>query len=189
MPELLPKLGQNDNNDQAPDEVRQLDQQVRDQGNELNFETDHAKECEDNRQSNALYLLRFKEKGSVPQTVANSFVESATQIVQSSIARLNRRVRSKLETVGMNFENISEITELFSDTSDNANPFMGIDKEPLQPILQGQLQSRCKFDFIIYINIVYYMTVSLSFPTLDNKQVVFSTKVQLFAHIIIYYRL
>ena len=82
--------------------------------------------------ANALCLLKFKEKGCVPQTVVNSFVNNATQIAQTSVDLLRSGVTNCLQKAGIYIDTIPGLNDLFEQDNPISNPFKGIDKEPLQ---------------------------------------------------------
>ena len=82
--------------------------------------------------ANALCVLKFKEKGRVPQTVVDSFVENATQVTQTSIDLLKAGVTNCLHKAGINVDTLPELQDLFDENNPISNPFNGIDKESLQ---------------------------------------------------------
>lgn len=82
--------------------------------------------------ANALCVLKSKEKGRVPQTVVDSFVENATQVTQTSIDLLKAGVTNCLQKAGINVETLPGLQDLFDENSLISNPFDGIDKESLQ---------------------------------------------------------
>lgn len=82
--------------------------------------------------ANALCLLKFKEKSCVPQTVVNSFVSNATEIVQTSVDLLRSGVINCLEKAKVNPDNVVGLNDLFEQDNFISNPFKGINKESLQ---------------------------------------------------------
>ena len=82
--------------------------------------------------SNALCLLKFKEKGRVPQTVVDSFVDNATQIAQTSVDLLKSGFPNCLQNAGIDLQTVPGLGDLFDENNQISHPFTGIDKEPLQ---------------------------------------------------------
>ena len=98
------------------------------------IDNDAAEDEDENaRRQNALYLLKFKEKGRVPQTVIHLFVENATQLVRNNVDLLKVNLARMLLASGIDEDNIEGIRNLF-DTDDNLvqSPFLGIEKERQQ---------------------------------------------------------
>ena len=81
------------------------------------------------RRVSALSLLKLKEKGRVPQTVVDYYVDSATEVVQASIGRLKSRIQNSLEGSGINFNAVAGLAELFESDSIITKPFLGIENE------------------------------------------------------------
>ena len=93
---------------------------------------DLNQETEQTRKANALCLLSFKERGRVPQTVVDSFVESSTQIARNSINMLKSGLISRLNTAGIQFSAVPGLRELFGESKLPMDPFSGINRESLQ---------------------------------------------------------
>ena len=51
------------------------------------------------REDNALSFLGFKDKGRVPQTIINLFIENITQLVRNSIQFAEAEVKQRLQAV------------------------------------------------------------------------------------------
>lgn len=84
------------------------------------------------RRDNSLCLLGFKEKGCVPQTVVDLFVDNSTQLVRNSIQIVEAEVREKLRGSGIEFDGVPGLNEIFNEESLAMNPFNGIQKEAKQ---------------------------------------------------------
>lgn len=72
-----------------------------DEENGLMIDSDAAEDedyqyAENTRKQNALCLLQLKDKGRVPQTVIDLFVENATQLVRNSVDILKGKVKRTL---------------------------------------------------------------------------------------------
>ncbi|XP_068707636.1 uncharacterized protein [Montipora foliosa] len=93
---------------------------------------DLNQETEQTRKANALCLLSFKERGRVPQTVVDSFVESSTQIARNSINMLKSGLISRLNTAGIQFSAVPGLRQLFGESNLSMDPFSGINRESLQ---------------------------------------------------------
>ena len=93
---------------------------------------DLNQETEQTRKANALCLLSFKERGRVPQTVVDSFVESSTQIARNSLNMLKSGLISRLNTAGIQFSAVPGLRELFGESNLPMDPFSGINRESLQ---------------------------------------------------------
>ncbi|XP_046858671.1 uncharacterized protein LOC124452126 [Xenia sp. Carnegie-2017] len=119
------------NTDRGNDDANQnheIDNTDPEQGEEFDIMAD-----QDNlSRANALCLLNFKDRGRVPQTVVDSFVENATKVTQTSINLLNSGITSCLKNAGIDLNNLPEVNELFDEDNPISNPFAGIDQEYLQ---------------------------------------------------------
>lgn len=93
---------------------------------------DIEKEKANLMRANALCLLNFKEKGRIPQTVVNSFVENTTQITENTVHLVKSGIAKCLQEVGLNINQIPGLSDVLDENSGISKPFQGIDKEPLQ---------------------------------------------------------
>ena len=82
--------------------------------------------------SSAICLLHFKDKGRIPQTVVDLFVESNKHVVQNSIGVLKYEIKDNFNAAGIDFDSIPGLGELFDEESIAMNPFQNIEKEPQQ---------------------------------------------------------
>ena len=101
--------------------------------------------------ANALCILKFKEKGRVPQTVVDSFVENATQVAQTSIDLFKAGVTNCLQKAGIDVETVLGLQDLFDENNPISNPFNGIDKETLQYKYYKE-----KFNLVVSIKYILY---------------------------------
>lgn len=84
------------------------------------------------QRQNALCLLGFKDKGRVPQTVVDLFVDSSTSLVRNSVQIIEREVENHLRALGTSIGDIPQLKEIFSDESVVMNPFQGIENDKKQ---------------------------------------------------------
>ena len=84
------------------------------------------------KENNARCLLGFKDKGRVPQTVVNLFVQSSTQLVRNSLQHAGREVEERLRAVGTNIMAVQGLKEIFEEDSLPMNPFSGLENEQQQ---------------------------------------------------------
>ena len=123
----VPPALENPDDDEIDERVNNGREDEQLEENPFNLNEEQAKLL----RTNALCLLKFKEKGRVPQTVVDSFVENATLVTQTSIDLFKAGVTSCLQKAGLSMHAIPELPGLF-DVNLISNPFTGIDSESLQ---------------------------------------------------------
>ena len=93
---------------------------------------DGRRDEEDAQRANALFLLKFKEKGCVTQKVVDCFIESATSTVQNCVDLLKTEVQRNLDASGTDFNAVPGLANLFDEDNLITSPFKGIEKEAQQ---------------------------------------------------------
>ena len=86
-------------------------------------ETDDISSEERRKRAHALCLLKFKEEGRVTQTAVDAFVKCSTDIVESTVDSLKDAVKKKLNSSGIEFNDIEGLGELFSNEHEINRPF------------------------------------------------------------------
>ena len=124
-------------------------------------------------------VLKFNEKGRVPQTVVGSFVENATQVTQTSIDLLKAGVTNCLQKAGVNVETLPGLQDLFDESNPIFHPFDGIDKESLQyKYYKEKFNLVVSIKYIIpYFEIGFLLNLYLIFLALFNAQLLRVCKV------------
>lgn len=90
---------------------------------------DFQRETEEIRRTGALHLLRMKYQDRASQKAVDSFVESTTSIVRTSMEILKAGLMNRLDTAGIDFNAVPGLPGLFKEDILAMNPFSGIRKE------------------------------------------------------------
>ncbi len=93
---------------------------------------EHCTQPQQMKENNALCLLGFKERGRVPQTVVNFFVENSIQLVRNCLEFAESKIDEKLRACGTSTEAVSGLKEIFEQDSLAMNPFNGLENEKQQ---------------------------------------------------------
>ena len=93
---------------------------------------EHCIQPQQIKENNALCLLGFKDRGRVPQTVVNLFVENSTQIVRNCLELAESKIDERLRAYGTSIGEVPGLKEIFQPDSLVMNPFNGLEREKQQ---------------------------------------------------------
>ena len=77
----------------------------------------------------ATWILKVQETYKLPQSTMESILKDTTGLIQDLLIDIRDDVESCLTNAGVNFSNVSGLSELFDSSSLYANPFSGLDNQ------------------------------------------------------------
>ena len=139
---------------QEADNFERLDAALGEDVPELPVNEDCIQSKQIIKESNALCLLGFKDKGRVPQTVVNLFAEKSTQLVRNSLQFVEKEIDRKLRAAGTSIQEVPGLKQIFEEDSLPMNPFNGLENEKQQSKFYKE-----NFNLVVSLQICLYFNV------------------------------